>query len=160
VRIEVKKLPVITEKNWSVGVPNANTFEIVLFWNKTARPGTPGSPVYPSPAVGVTGAANPYGNTGVIVHTLNFDRVKFREYLHFAYFSGWHPASSCRMGPANKSDSVVDTRGRVYNTKGLRICDASILPTKPDANTMAPIYGMAQRLFELVSSSEYDYYFN
>jgi choline dehydrogenase-like flavoprotein len=123
-------------------------FSIVLFWNKTARPGTPGSPAYPSPAASATGGS--FGNTGVIVHTLAFNRIKFREFLFHAYFSGWHPASSCRMGPPDNSSSVVDTRARVYNTLGLRVCDASILPTKPDANTQAPIYGIAQRITELV----------
>lgn len=44
------------------------------------------------------------------------------------------------MGPPDNSSSVVDTRARVYNTLGLRVCDASILPTKPDANTQATIY--------------------
>lgn len=129
-------------------VLDANNFQIVLFWNKTARPGTPGSPVFPSPAANAVGTVS--GNSGVVLHTLNFDKVKFRESLFTAYFSGWHPSSSCRMGPADNSESVVDTRARVYNTLGLRICDASILPTKPDANTQAPIYGIAQRLSELV----------
>lgn len=129
-------------------VPDPNTFEIVLFWNNTARPGTPGAPVYPSPAASAVGGS--FGNAGIIVHTLNFDRIKFREFLFNLYFSGWHPASSCRMGPPTNSESVVDTRARVYNTLGLRVCDASILPTKPNANTQAPIYGIAQRLSELV----------
>lgn len=124
------------------------SFDIVLFWNKTARPGTPGTPIYPSPAVGAIGGV--FGNAGVVIHTLSFDRIKFREWFYTAYFSGWHPASSCRMGPPTNVNSVVDIRGRVYNTLGLRICDASILPTKPDANLQAPIYGITQRLTELI----------
>lgn len=136
-------------------VLDANNFQIVLFWNRTARPGLPGAPPVNSPgalAVGIIGT----GGSGIKVHTLKFDKYKFREFAYYAYFSGWHPASSCRMGPPDNTESVVDTRARVYNTLGLRVCDASILPTKPDANTMAPTYGIAQRLFELVSVEEYD----
>lgn len=136
-------------------VIDANTFQIVLYWNKTAYPGTPGTPSTPSPAVGAVGIPGT-GGAGIKLHTIKFDRYKYRELLHFIYFSGWHPSSSCKMGPPTNNQSVVDTRARVYNTKGLRVCDASILPTKPDGNTQAPTYGIAQRLFELVSSEEYD----
>lgn len=125
-----------------------NSFQIVLFWNKTARPGTPGAPSYPSPAASAVGGT--FGNAGVILHTLNFNRLTFRQYLTDTYFSGWHPVSSCVMGSPDNSLAVVDTRARVYGILGLRICDASILPTKPDANTQAPIYGIAQRLTELI----------
>jgi choline dehydrogenase-like flavoprotein len=60
------------------------------------------------------------------------------------------------MGTPDDVTAVVDTRARVYNTKGLRVCDASIFPVKPNGNTQAPVYGIAQRVFELVSAEEYD----
>lgn len=39
----------------------------------------------------------------------------------------YHPASTCRMAPANE-DGVVDSQLRVYGIRGLRVCDASIFP--------------------------------
>ncbi len=137
-------------------VLDADNFQIVLFWNKTARPGLPGSPSFPNPALNAVGISGTGGN-GIKIHTLKFDKYKFRKSLFYNYFSGWHPSSSCRMGSPENTESVVDTRGRVYNILGLRVCDASIFPTKPDGNTQAPAYGIAQRLFELVSSEEYDH---
>ncbi len=46
-----------------------------------------------------------------------------------------HPVGSARMGPANDPGAVVDQHGRVHGTAGLRIADASVMPTIPRANT-------------------------
>lgn len=140
----------INDYHFVVAVPNANIFQIAVFWNLTARPGTAGTPPTANPAAGAVGIAGT-GGTGITVHTLKFDRTKFRQYLQLAYFSGWHPASTCRMGPASDLSAVVDTRARVYGVLGLRVCDASILPTKPDGNTQATTYGIAQRVYELIA---------
>jgi choline dehydrogenase len=40
----------------------------------------------------------------------------------------FHPAGTCRMGPANRKDTVVDSRLRVKGVDGLRVADASIIP--------------------------------
>jgi len=138
-------------------VNSPTSFDIVLYWNKTAIPGTAGSPQTPSPAesaIGIVGT----GNTGIVLHTLKFNKLGFRDVLYALHFSGWHASSSCRMGLADNDLSVVDIRARVYNTLGLRVCDASILPVKPDSNIVAPTYALTQRLFDLVSSEEYDSY--
>ncbi len=136
---------------------NNNAYDIILFWNKTPL-GGPGSSPEPSPAASATGAANIGGN--ITIHTLYFDQAKFSEWLLTHYFSGWHPCCSCRMGLEDDSLAVVDTRARVYEAKGLRVLDTSIFPTKPNANTQAPVYGIAQQIFDLVSTEEYDHLFD
>lgn len=148
----------INDYHFVTAVPDPNTFEIAVFWNPTALPGTAGTPPTANPAASAIGIVGT-GGSDIVVHTLKFDRYKFREWYQYTYFSGWHPSSTCRMGKPTDSTAVVDTRARVYGTLGLRVCDASILPTKPDGNTQAPVYGITQRLFELVSSEEYDNYF-
>jgi choline dehydrogenase len=40
----------------------------------------------------------------------------------------FHPAGTCAMGPANRNDTVVDSRLRVKGISGLRVADASIMP--------------------------------
>jgi len=51
-----------------------------------------------------------------------------------------HASSSCAMG------TVVDDRGSVYGYDGLSICDASIFPEIPDANTHMPTTMLAERM--------------
>ncbi len=47
----------------------------------------------------------------------------------------WHASCTCRMGAENDPGAVTDPHGKVYGVEGLRICDASIMPMVPCANT-------------------------
>jgi len=46
-----------------------------------------------------------------------------------------HAVGTCRMGPLDDPQSVVDSDGRVIGVEGLRVIDASIMPEVPRANT-------------------------
>jgi choline dehydrogenase len=48
----------------------------------------------------------------------------------------YHPVGSAKMG--NDAESVVDEQLRVYGVEGLRVVDASVMPTITRANTHAP----------------------
>jgi choline dehydrogenase len=50
--------------------------------------------------------------------------------------SYFHPVGTCAMGPGR--EAVVDAELRVRGVLGLRIADASVMPTIPSANTNAP----------------------
>jgi choline dehydrogenase len=49
------------------------------------------------------------------------------------------------MGPANDPQAVVDARLRVHGIAGLRIADASVMPTITSGNTGAPTLMIAER---------------
>lgn len=49
----------------------------------------------------------------------------------------FHMIGTCRMGPENRENSVVDHQLRVHGLSNLRVADASIMPTMPAANTNA-----------------------
>lgn len=58
----------------------------------------------------------------------------------------YHPACTCRMGPAADARAVVDTIGRIHGLENLRVCDASIFPTLMRANTNLPAVMIAEHL--------------
>jgi choline dehydrogenase-like flavoprotein len=57
------------------------------------------------------------------------------EYTQSHVTSAYHFCCTCRMA-SRESGGVVDQSGRVYGVRGLRVCDASVLPTVPASNTM------------------------
>lgn len=62
----------------------------------------------------------------------------------------FHPVSTCRMGRADAADAVLDPRCRVRGIAGLRVVDASIFPTLPNAMTNAAVVAVAERASDLI----------
>ena len=57
-----------------------------------------------------------------------------------------HAVGTCRMGAPDDEDAVVDTTCRVIGYEGLMVCDASVMPTVPRANTHLPTVMIAERI--------------
>jgi choline dehydrogenase/5-(hydroxymethyl)furfural/furfural oxidase len=55
-----------------------------------------------------------------------------------------HAAGTCAMGESANEKAVVDMVGRVHGVKNLRVCDASIFPMLPRANTHLPVMMAAE----------------
>ena len=60
----------------------------------------------------------------------------------------FHPVGTCRMGRSAAEGAVVDTRLRVLGLAGLRIADASVMPTITSGNTNSPTLMIAERAAE------------
>jgi choline dehydrogenase len=62
----------------------------------------------------------------------------------------FHPVGTCRMGRDDDPEAVVDSRLRVRGIGGLRIVDASVMPTITSGNTNSPTLMIAERAAEWV----------
>ncbi len=75
------------------------------------------------------------------------------EILHFCREYGatiFHPTGTARMGQADDPLAVVDAQLRVHGVPGLRVVDASIMPTLVSGNTNVPIVMVADRASEFI----------
>ena len=79
------------------------------------------------------------------------DENKLDEVIRRNTIGGWHPSGTCRMGPADDPNAVVDPNtARVYGVGGLSVVDASIMPTVPRANTNIPVIMVAEKMADAI----------
>lgn len=71
------------------------------------------------------------------------------EVIRQTQVSDFHPAGSCGMRPRGKG-GVVDSRLRVYGTRGLRVVDASIFPLEPVGNIQSLVYAVAEKAADMI----------
>jgi choline dehydrogenase len=62
----------------------------------------------------------------------------------------FHPSGTCRMGPASDALAVVDEQLRVRGLEGLRVIDASIMPTMLSANLNAATLMIAEKASDML----------
>jgi len=84
------------------------------------------------------------------IHALLADEAALDAYLQKAVVGVWHCVGTCRMGAANDPAAVTDSHGRVHRVRGLRIGDASLMPSVPCANTNIPTMMLAERIADLI----------
>jgi choline dehydrogenase len=74
-----------------------------------------------------------------------------REYIRRSLLTYFHPVGTCRIG--GDDSAVVDTRLRVHGVEGLRVADASVIPSIPSANTNATVYAVAERAADFIRTN-------
>jgi choline dehydrogenase len=89
------------------------------------------------------GAVERYPGRGVA------SRDDVRRYVRDTAITYHHQVGTCKMGIDR--EAVVDPRLRVHGIAGLRVADASIMPTVTTGNTNAPTIMIGERLAEFVA---------
>lgn len=87
---------------------------------------------------------------GVTLEKLLADDRALSEFVRANVGGTWHPSGTCRMGRADDPQAVTLNDGRVIGVTGLRVCDASLMPAIPCANTNVPTIMIAERIADLI----------
>jgi 5-(hydroxymethyl)furfural/furfural oxidase len=87
---------------------------------------------------------------GVTLRELLADDEALTQFVTRSVGGTWHPVGTCRMGAADDPLAVCDSHGAVYGVEGLNVCDASLMPTIPCANTNLPTVMVAERIGDLL----------
>ncbi len=84
--------------------------------------------------------------------TLVDDDAALADHIRENVAGTFHPVGTCRMGAAHDRNAVTDPAGRVHGIAGLRVIDASIMPTVPRGNTNIPTIMVAEKLADQMLS--------
>jgi choline dehydrogenase len=87
------------------------------------------------------------GNPILPDRLLESDR-DLENYVRSASDGWWHPVGMCRMG--TDPLAVVDPTLRVHGVTGLRVADASVMPTVPRCHTMSPTIMIGEKAADFI----------
>lgn len=83
---------------------------------------------------------------GIELAALIRDETRLEEWVRAKAYGSWHASGTCRMGAVDDGGAVVDEACRVRGVTGLRVVDASVMPSLPRANTNLPTIMVAEKI--------------
>jgi choline dehydrogenase len=87
-------------------------------------------------------------NDGEIAPGLNATEAELRDFIRNHASTVWHPVGTCKMG--HDALAVVDPQLRVHGVDGLRVADASIMPTIVAGNTNAACVMIGEKAADMI----------
>ncbi|MHC5917893.1 MAG: GMC family oxidoreductase, partial [Nostoc sp.] len=95
------------------------------------------------------------GSDIIIDETLAQPTPGIAAYIRQTATTYWHPVGTCKMG--NDSLAVVDAQLRVHGIEGLRVVDASVMPTILSGNTNAATIMIGEKAADLIKAAGYTF---
>ena len=87
-------------------------------------------------------------STGMLIGPESHSDEDILDHVRARVQTLYHPVGTCRMG--DDPGAVVDRQLRVNGIEGLRVVDASVMPTVPRGNTNGPVIALAERAADLI----------
>ena len=106
--------------------------------------------------VKANGATHGFANgaNGTNSHAVDLATKQAKEdlapWVRDTTITDWHPVGTCSMGTSIEKGAVIDDRLRVHGVKGLRVCDASIMPLQISAHLQATVYAIGEKGADLI----------
>ena len=83
---------------------------------------------------------------GLTLQRLLEDEAEMEAFIRDGVTGCWHPSGTARMGAVDDPMAVTGPDGSVYGVEGLTVCDASLFPCVPRANTNIPTIMCAEKV--------------
>ena len=96
-------------------------------------------------------AFDPYRGAPIFPQRSDLSDAELADFIRAKAESVYHPIGTCRMG--DDDASVVDASLRVRGVDGLRVIDASVMPSLIGGNTNAPTIMIAERAADLIKAA-------
>lgn len=84
------------------------------------------------------------------LHALVKDDDAIADWVKSSVWSGWHVSGTCRLGSSDDPMTVLDPHCRVRGVDGLRVADASVMPSICSANTNITTIAVAEKASDLI----------
>jgi choline dehydrogenase len=101
--------------------------------------------------IGLNKAFEPYRKSMFIPEKPLYDDAAIEDIIRATAETIYHPVGTCKMG--SDAEAVTDAHLRVHGIQGLRVIDASIMPTIVRGNTNAPVMMIAEKAADLIISA-------
>ncbi len=92
-------------------------------------------------------------SSGPDIDQLFATRATLESWIRQRAVPFYHPVGTCRMGRADDLSAVTSAHGQVYGTESLYVCDASLMPVIPRANTNLTTIMLAEKMADHFRSS-------
>ena len=95
-------------------------------------------------------ALQPYLAAEIAPGPSNDSDAAIDAYIRKTAITVHHPLGTCRMGPADDPEAVVDSELRVIGAENLRVVDASVMPDLVGGNINGPVIMIAEKAADLI----------